>query len=120
MDWFDAAAFVLVTQCFIIGVFKGLLRTVPKIGASVFATVFENLLSGRIGLFMLPKVIKGDSVPARALSEQKLKTINDTHKKTIGVVLLFLILFIIFRIIEGFVSKALRKNDGTRLPCGCI
>ncbi len=111
MNFFDISVFVIVVLCFIIGVFKGLMRTVLKIGATVFAVVFANLIGPHVGLALFPNIIKSDSALVQNVSEHKLSAINETVAKTIGIVLLFLILFIIFRIIAGFIAKQVKKSD---------
>ena len=111
MTWLDIMVFLIVWISVFIGSWKGFLRTVLKIGAGVFAAVFSGLFGGIIGLVLFPKIIGSDSTLAVNISDASLEKINRTLAETIGIVLLFMIVFIIFRIIAGFIAKVVRRND---------
>ena len=98
---------IIITGLFvIIGIWKGFLKTVLKFGAAFFAVIIAKLFGGRVGLMILPEVIKSDSGIGSKLSEATLLNINTSIATIIGTALLFIVLFIILRIIAGIVAKA--------------
>ena len=106
----DIITLVIVGIFVIVGIWKGFLKTVFKLGATFFAVILAKFFGAPVGRMLLPEVIKSDSGLGSKLSSNTLANINSSISSIVGTLILFIVLFIILRIISGILAKAFVKG----------
>lgn len=106
MAFFDIVTLIIAVVFVIIGFWKGFLKTILKFGATLLALILSRLFGTALGNMILPDFINGDSALGERLSPSTLDNVNSSIAATVGTLLIFVVLFVIFRLIASWVSKA--------------
>lgn len=110
MMWIDIALLLMTVVFVTIGIWKGFLKLIIKLGAVVPAVVLSRAFGGFLGVTLFPSIIGKDSAIAKKVSYSALENINTSLAKVIGTLILFIVLFIIFKIILGVISNMVKKE----------
>lgn len=119
MTGFDIAVLVIAGIFVIIGAWRGFLRTVLRIGASVAAVILSRLLGGALGIALFPELIGADSAIGQRLPSTALDNVNRSLAVTIGTLAVFILALIVLRLvvraIAGIALKDFKSNAVDKL-----
>ena len=110
MNIFDIIALIVFLVSIVICLWRGFLKTVLKLGAPVLAAICARFLGRPLGGILLPKLIQK---PPSSMSADTLERLNGTISSVVGTIIVFVVLFIAFRLLAGLLAKTVKKITGT-------
>lgn len=106
MNGFDIAVLVITGIFVLIGVWKGFVRMALRLGSTVAAVILSRMFGGMLGELILPAIIGSDSAIGARLPSSALDNVNRSISVTVGTLLIFVVAFIVFRLISGVIARA--------------
>ena len=110
MAWLDIATLGILGLFVLIGIWKGFLKTFLKLGATVIAVVVSRIFGEMLGKTLFPHLISGNTFLTKNISSSTIDEINSSFATIIGTAVIFIIMFVLLRIVAGFTSKIIKAK----------
>ena len=110
MNIFDIVVLTVFVISVVICFWKGFLKTVLKLGASFLAALGAGIFGRPVGKLLLPELIKKQP---SGMSAGALERLNGAISSIAGTLLVFIVLFVIFKLLAGLLAKIAKKITGT-------
>ena len=108
MNVFDIIVIASAALFIAIGVWKGFLKTVLRLGAAVVSMILAKLLGPVVG-GLIPDIDKGGA----GLSSETANSINGAISSVVGTAVVFILLFIVLRLLAKVLAKLITRMTGT-------
>ena len=106
MNVFDIITLAIFLISVVIGLWRGFLKTVIKLGAPVIAALGARFFGRPLGDLLLPELIK--KRPS-SMSSGELERVNEAISSLVGTLIVFIALFVILRLLAGLFGNIIVK-----------